>query len=506
MSQISGLENVGRCVDLVELDPLDIVSSCKVIQAVLPLGGDDVYPIGDDLKVPKGVEVMSPYKLTVSGGETLMSNSYDFTRSFENSISVDGSFGGFGFTASRTAKQVQKDSQSRSETFTYVYVTSAIHILKLSLSGVSSKYLFINQDLRNSVASLPDSGDEAAYAAFIQEYGTHFLSQVALGGMAWSRVSSAKVGQSSSKEDESEFKASATAEIDKFKSGVSKTEARKALEESDKQHGITRSQITCVGGTGDTSSIASTWVESLDKKSVPIHEKLHLTRLSTLLTTKHFPDDTAIEVKRKHLEAATSRYIKQKGGDEGEQIRYGHPVQLRSLDGRRALHCSNPVAMGPSPLFAQDPARPSSGGLANFEVIGPRRVDGEAVMAGDPVTFKFSGSNAHLVIGYTPLVTNTGETGFAALLQAGPEARTEGEYSLRIMGSRQQFEGSPEKRRPLVSGDVVMISRYDNKMGRFVFLYSDPKTDEHLVRTQRNMTDWLFTLSDPHFFFIVSNA
>ena len=59
---ISGLDNLGRCVDLVQLDPLDIVGSCKSIQVILPKGGDASYKQGA-YEIPKGVEMKSPFRL-----------------------------------------------------------------------------------------------------------------------------------------------------------------------------------------------------------------------------------------------------------------------------------------------------------------------------------------------------------------------------------------------------------------------------------------------------------
>ncbi|CAN7739862.1 MAC/perforin domain-containing protein [Variovorax sp. LjRoot178] len=503
---ISGIENLGLCVDLVELDPLNITSSCKNIQAVWPKGGDATYTRGS-LTVPKGIEMMSPYKMSITGGETLMSNSLDFTQSFDNSITVEGGFGGFGFNASNSVKKVRRDSESRKQTFTYVYATSAIHVVKLQLAGISSEFLMLNADFIDAVKNLSEH-DDASYSAFIKTYGTHFLSQVALGGMAWSRVSTDKRGQSSSQEDETELKAGATAELEGFTGKISHEEVQKRKEEKDRKHGITRSEISVVGGTYDGSGVSSNWISSLDGKSVPVHEKLILTALSTLLTDKYFPDHKSIADKKKLLEAATSRYIKQRGGDEGQQIRYGKPIKLLSLGKRKQIHHDVPVNPK-SPLFGHDKADAPSGAVAGFEIHGPREVIGEPVMSGDLIALKIVGTDVSLVIRHE-VGPNPALKQIAFFPAASSSPNPAGEYSIRITGSRQEYEGqgSTTKRRPLVSGDIVLLSRYDEEVKSFVMLRTDPAAPNR-VRTLRQASDPMFGTpgSDTDYFsFIVSDV
>lgn len=465
---ISGIDHLGRCVDIVYLDPLSIVNSCKPTQALLPKGGDDTFMVGE-YSVPKGVEVMSPYRLRVSGGETTMSNSYDFTRSFEDSISIEGGFEGFSFSASQTLKNVEKFSESREETFTYVFAISAIHIVSFDLNGVQAQYLTLNANIRKAVTELPTVAGEA-YANFIKEYGTHFLREVPLGGMCWSRVSAKNTTQSSSDEVEQTIKAEAKAELKKFTAGASKTSASHQVKEQDQKNGIKRSELTFVGGQGNVAEIPSEWVASLDAKSVPIHEGLKLSRLSSLLTKRHFPDDEAIDTKRKLLDEATTLYIRRKGGEEGRRIRYGDSVQLLSsgTPRRRVYYTTEPkpsARPAVTALYPQDPgSAPYPGGAATFTIHAPPgKSNGDEVLAGDLVNLQIKETG-----GYVTLEPKPGST-LAGLAISSRSAGPRGQWSLRIRGSGQTYEGPDmrEKQKPLVSGDVVMISRFEPTERKF---------------------------------------
>ena len=466
LKTISGLDNLGRCVDLVDLDPLDIAGSSKNVQAFFPKGGTDSYPRGG-YEVPKGVETRSPFKLRISGGETLMSNSYDFTRSFENSMSVEGGFAGFEFSASQSVKNVQKQSEKRDEVFTYVFANSAIHIVQLELDGMQSAFLTLNADIKKKVEDLP-ADENKAYRAFIQKFGTHYITQVALGGMAWSRVSSKKREQSSSTESEETFKAGAKAEIKNFTAGASKTESRSQTAEQDRKLGITRSELTFVGGTGNVTEVSTDWVESLEEKSVPIYEELKLISLSSLLTEKYFKDDENIAKKRALLEKATTLYIKERGGEEGLRIGYGRAVRLEPVSLRQPVYYDPtltaygyPIGLSIPPV---DKPIPSGALDAKFTITSPGAKTGDAVFTGDPIKLELGG-NKTLAI---ETIKTPGTSPWGVVLKFNAQGGAGGadeKFSMRIPESGQRYdgEGMRAKRRPLVSGDIVMITQLDEK-------------------------------------------
>ena len=87
---------------------------------------------------------------------------------------------------------------------------------------------------------------------------------------------------------------------------------------------------------------------------------------------------------------------------------------------------------------------------------------------------------------------------------AGPE----GDWSLRIRGTGQRYEGPDmeSKRRPLVSGDIVMISRFDKTLRQFETLSTSGASG---VIPARSDADNLFRppdKADECQFFVIKNA
>ena len=148
-----------------------------------------------------------------------------------------------------------------------------------------------------------------------------------------------------------------------------------------------------------------------------------------------------------------------------------------------------------------------SGEAARFEIHGPHEAIGEAVMAGDAITLKFIGTDLSFAIGYQILTGGqpVPTKGFLPTTSSSP--RSEGEYSMRIMGGGQEYDGheSMQKKRPLVSGDIVLISRYDQEVKLFAALWAD-SSPPYRVRIQRFANDPMFDSSVDVFGFIVSLA
>ena len=465
---VSGLDNLGRCCDLLDLDPLDIVNSCKNTRAILTVEDTlKTYKLKDGTstyELPLGVKMKSPRKLKVDGGNSLMSNSFDFQREFQSSMTVSSGVDGiFGFSASKSVKEIQRQSESRSEIFTYVLANCAVHVVNFNLQGTDAKDLVLDDDFKAAVANLPAHEDRAAYSGFIKTFGTHFLSQVALGGMAWSRVSSKTEKVQSSSESQRVFTTEAKTELKNFTAGYSKSDSHNQVAARDKELGISRSEITFLGGTGDVTEVSSSWVSSLEDKSVPIFTDLALTRVADLLTATFFPDQAGIATKHKLLSDATTLYIKERGGDEAGRIRYGHQVQLGYEKFRLAYapkKFSFPAFFLANPAYQREPGE----SIATFIVRGPGKKDGEEVLAGDAVNLEIVGLNQYAIIKLSDVKIKDGplKDKHYAQMQFGANARPEGEWTLRILNSGQAIDG-PEmvkKRKPLVSGDQVMLSRY----------------------------------------------
>src|SRR5262249_52349775 len=148
-----------------------------------------------------------------------------------------------------TFKEIVQASASREQVFTYVMVNVQNHIASLNLRR--AKDLRLTSDFKDAVEDL-SSGDDAAYADFIETFGTHFLSKVSLGGIAYSRVSTAAETAMASKTSEEDFQTKASIEIKAFKAGTSLSQIRKDTEKREDKKQIDRTEIVFRGGIGNT--------------------------------------------------------------------------------------------------------------------------------------------------------------------------------------------------------------------------------------------------------------
>ena len=480
---ISGLDFLGRGVDLLELDAFDVANSCKPVQLIFTTKGETYEKEG--YTISSGVEAFLQPQTTVEGATTLMSNAYDFQREFSESIEANAGVEGiFEFSASKTFKSTARESASREEVFTYLIAHHTLCVATLDLSGVQAKFLKLNGNLKNAVKNLPVVADKTAYQNFIQTFGTHFLHTLTLGGMAYSKISSKEVTQSSSSSVEQAFKTDARFTIKKASAGASHETGTAENQTRDQANKITRSSICYVGGKGDPEQIDSAWVDSVKEMSVPIIStkgkkgNFVLRRISELFSPGLLEDEdsAALATKKKLLDEETTRYIKQRGGEECGRIRYGQPLKLTAVrSGLRLYYC--PDRKGEPPLYDRNPSEALEQGSSEaiFVLNRSNQVSGDDVLAGDRTTLAIQGSNK-----YVKFINTDGSGSFTGqritVLRMTPGAGLpEGEYSLRIRGSGQGFEGSEmtEKRRPLVSGDVVMISRRDSERNKFIVLQTN---------------------------------
>jgi hypothetical protein len=480
---ISGLDFLGRGVDLLELDAFDVANSCKPVQLIFTTK-DATYE-KEGYTIRSGVEAFLQPQTTVEGATSLMSNAYDFQREFSESMEANAGVDGiFEFSASKTFKTTARESASREDIFTYLIAHHSLCVATLDLFGMQGRYLNPNFNFQNAVKKLPIVADKAAYRGLIQKFGTHFLHTVTLGGMAYSKITSKEVTQSSSSSVEKTFKTDARFTIKKGSAGGSHETGSIENEQRDKEHKITRSSICYVGGKGDPEQIDIVWIDSLKEMSVPIistkgkKANFVLRRISELLVADFLKDEDSADLatKKKLLDEETSRYIRERGGEECGRIRYGAPVKLTAVGTGRRLYYSpaRRRSLGPA-LYDRDPneALDQGSSEATFVVNRSNKVSGEEVLTGDPVTMEIQGTKTYLTIPKITPTTGPQKGQLVATLGLSPTTgRPEGEYSLRIRGSGQGYDGSEmqEKRRPLVSGDVVMISRRDPELNKFVIL------------------------------------
>jgi len=465
---IEGLENLGRCYDVLALDPLNIAASSKNFHAIDVIGDDVKTHKAGNYDVPVGVMLVSPFSTEVKQFRSLIYNSYDFQSEFSSSIEANtGVTGLFEFSASKSFKEIVEASSSRKQVFTYVIVHVQNHVVSMDLDD--AKDLLLNARFTDAVAHLPADSDAQedieAYSRFIKRFGTHFLSKVSLGGMAYSRVSTLAETALSSKTKEEEFQMKAGLELDAFKAGTTVSEIKKETAKRERNSELDRTEIVFRGGVGNTQEVVSSWFDGLEKKPVAIAKEVTLERLSALLTRPFFPKDEDIAKKRRLLDKVTSSYIVENGGDLGERIRYDRGIELfvSGSYGELQLYTGLDIKgleYGLCPTSENWPPNPRLR-PATIMIRDPNRKLGKDsdVLSGRDVLVHLQVVEADQR--YLLSVKDSYDRPSFVSDPKDPKSL----WSLRVVGGTKTRPGA--RSRPIVSGDRVMISRFDESTRKY---------------------------------------
>lgn len=474
---VKGLEYLGKCYDILSLDPLNMGGSAKGANAidVARQGEDKTYERGG-YAVPKGTTLDSPFNTEVTTIHTLIQNTFDFQNEFSIAGEASaGMTGLFEFSASSSYKEIEQVSRSRKEVFTYAIAYVQNHIVSLQLDHPQD--LALGSDFAQGVGALPaeqtTADQQKAYQAFIKKFGTHFTTTVSLGGMAYSRVSSLATKVMRSKETELTFKTEAKATIEEFTGGTKLETAQKKVEKSDQENEIQRTSLVFRGGIGGTQEIASSWFEGLKERPAPIPRPggSELQRLSVLLTPQFFPQDPSIDVKRQQLDKAVDSYLLANGGALDGTIHYGDTLNLYYpiLDQIGTVRAENQLYIDPATrkLYFLMPGRipDKNHRPVTVTIMDPK---GQSTQPGEPPKEVLSAPDRYvnLQIENFGFLNNSGDLDGARFTTPGPVAGSpedpRSQWSLRFAG--EDFSSEARRPRPLVSGDHVYIIRYEQTM------------------------------------------
>ncbi|HLZ70563.1 MAG TPA: MAC/perforin domain-containing protein [Dehalococcoidia bacterium] len=488
-TELNGLEFLGKCYDLLSLDPLNLGGLAKTVNAIdVARAGGGSYEQGSYV-VPNGVSLQSPFNTEAKTFRSLVQNSYDFQNEFSSTLELNAGIEGcFEFSTSNSFKEITQASQSRKQVSTYAIVYVQNHVVALDLDGPDEKR--ISTAFAHAVKGLPGGmgaqAEQRAYSEFIRKFGTHFTRRVSLGGMAYSRVSGLTTKVLASREREDEFTAKAKLEMDIFKSGASLSETRKQLQKSDEENEIERGIVVFRGGIGSMHEIADEWFSGLQERPAPIPAGTELARLSELLTADFFPNDPAIAGKRRSLDEAVDQYIISSGGALDGTIRYGDKVVLynapyergKPLDYQLKLNNTNPNG---SAVYMAKVDRSTPNPVATMTVVDPQGRWGAAgqqpheVMAAreTQIGLRVEGGNGS---GQRYLSTKPFDSAAQTAIAAFSPNPNDPQclWSLCVAG---EVAGNGTRiARPLVSGDWVSITREDAPARAFLTLNGQPVT------------------------------
>jgi MAC/Perforin domain len=309
---------IGRCFDVLKIDPLKIDNSAKTFMALAIGTGkddDDFEPTLDDrfLK-PKGTRYVPLAGGHGSSSTVMISSAYDFQtfNKIENSVSVSDPTGEmFKTSLSSSYSQTRRATGSENKVLTYTSLT--VDLCRLELSELEESALAVSKELVAAVAKLPPNPDPTAYDNFVKTFGTHYSSGVTFGGRAYQRVMVKEAEYSTFLEEGLDMASEAKLTFDIAAGGkLIQTDTR-----SKKFINTTKNStddIKVAGGTPPaTSSGFDSWASSVASNPAPI--KVDLEPLYQLLTAKLFDNDPEIETKQTLLKGTIDNYLTSKGED-----------------------------------------------------------------------------------------------------------------------------------------------------------------------------------------------
>jgi hypothetical protein len=402
---IPNIDYLGRCYDVVQMDPLDL-GATVLKESVIDLdvtGGETATTPDGSFTIPKGVHHSAAYSLDGRVESSVISSSEEFQRSFKESVDVDaGVEGVFEFSGSRSVKDTAEQARSRKNSFVYSSYYQENHKLWLDLDNPKAP-LKVTTEFAEAVDDLPPQDDPAwvdAYQTLIKRFGTHYTTEIVLGGLAYQRTTGSSKTFLQSSESEEGLKAHASVQIEALRSGAGVEQAKSEASKVDAQYELERTTIEYRGGDGAPTGIDSNWIQSLHQR--PAIVKAKLDRISSLLCRRFFPDDEYIADKQALLDMTISSWIAGRGtpGCGTAPLRFGEPVVLAQpwADGSNLLQppvLDNKVFAYPTGADGKPSYEPPGSVAIQLESVDGSRA-GAAILAGDRIRIKHLATGAYL--------------------------------------------------------------------------------------------------------------
>lgn len=401
--RIPNIDYLGRCYDVVDTDPLNLGGSSKYenVVDIAVSEGRTVHTRDGSYVIPAGVLHKAIFSMSWESQSGVISSSYDFQEEFKQAIGAEaGVQGGFEFSASASQKEIVRRTESRKQSFVFSRAYQQNHGLQLELANDRAP-LAVTEEFAKAVQQLPI--DElpkviGRYEDVVRRFGTHFTTEIILGGLAFQRTSGSSERFLRSKETENELKAQASVQIELIQAGANAEEARKKAETRDREYQLERTSLEFRGGDGSPSGIDSSWIASLHDR--PAVVKANMQRLGNLLTSRFFPRDPDIEDRGCLLDLAISSWIVKHGQPScaTAPLRYGEAVVLtRPLYGggfQVAVVLDKRIQV---PMRGGKPLTDLGDVLAlRLESANARPGKAAAVLAGDMVKLKLLQGNAYI--------------------------------------------------------------------------------------------------------------
>ena len=297
---------LGSCYDILELDPLALMSSAKATrmfdfypgEAESVLDEDKTVPIPKNTRYIPGsrgssyTDAQTKILYTESDVQKLFSSG--FGGKFGSAITrLVGAVLPFSLSASyANFKQTRTAEKSVCAFTKYDYVH-----YELDLNLEAGRSLWVNRNFCSAVAQLPlTAATTYAYIDFIDKFGTHLSTQVTYGGLVHHTVQLDQSIHASVVRRGIDLAGEAKKVFQAKYSNQSQGSAYREISER------SESLVFCGG-----NERADDWVASVKQDPAPIH--LDLLPLHEILTDEFFPEDRQIAQKRSLLATTIQAYL-----------------------------------------------------------------------------------------------------------------------------------------------------------------------------------------------------
>ena len=282
---------------------------------------DENHTTGDRrFALPNSVDVLNTGACVYSASSQEITSSYKYQQSFQEDVSISGNVDYLlvkaAFSGSTDYKNAAQSTASQSST--YLSTQSVCDFYHASFRPYHANPPSV--DLAKAVQEMPTSVNATTlpwFVAFAKNWGTHYTTEIEMGGKATSTMVYDTAAYSSMKSQGIDVKAAASVSYGIF-GGVSASSQTQANQENYNAFKNTtfKSITSCTGGrgrcpvlsTGATGAVVfdNDWSDKVRDDPLPI--QYVLASVDTLLTTEMFPSDNSTIIAAKQA-ALYSFYV-----------------------------------------------------------------------------------------------------------------------------------------------------------------------------------------------------
>jgi len=283
---------------------------------------DSIAGTNELTKPPEVLYSPEPGGMTDSTTKELFS-SYDVQHNFKLAVNlalsdVTGTLFSFSLSSSFQNENQEIGQEEQVKTFTKQLVT----FYKLKIDD--SKQKKVDPYFMSLVEKIPGSE-----LKLIEEFGTHYASEVSIGGQAYQALAFNKEEYVTMKDNKINVKSESSMAFEVVKANGSLETDVRLHEEFRKKIMNKAEQITYSGG--ETLNF-ETWSTTVRQSPVPIQVKL--VPLYELVNEDYFPGIPDIEGKYQQLKEQINQYIRTGVNPSQYRIRYGDELQLSIVANR----------------------------------------------------------------------------------------------------------------------------------------------------------------------------